>query len=496
MKITRPALAAVAAVAIAAGAVPAAGHFQAAESSQGLVTVERVQPAVSESTSSLPTSTETTPAATTNASATTTAATTAAATTTGEVTETTQAKEPKDVADIDGASVPDGDREGLLKQAKDALKPEATGEEADNMPEPAESDTESDAESTESENFMEIAPLTEAPVDYKGNPQEWFAELKNFRGAEAVTVYSEAMDRKIPVALIRAVDKDGNPIKAPTYYLLNGAGGSEQNTDWLAMAPKTVRNVLGNEPVNVVIPMEGAFSYYVDWLSNPGKGKYFKGEQKWSTFLAKEMIPSVENYLDANGKRAVTGFSMSATSSLLLAVHNPDMFDAVGSFSGCAATSTPLPNFFAGLTVNRGSAGAGNITPENLWGPRGSDYNRYNDALVMADNLVGENGVTKTKFYLSAGTGLAGQTDMLSYLRENSGSTEALSAALTLQVEGGAIEAAMNACTHDFNTKLNSLGVDTYFNKRPVGTHSWPLWRDDLKVSWEKVIRPALFESE
>lgn len=490
MKITRPALAAVAAVAIAAGAVPVAGHFQAAESPQGLATIERVHPAVSESTSSLPTSTESTHTATTEASATTSTA----EATTGEATSTaaTETTEAKDVADIDGASVPDGDREGLLKQAKDALKPEATGEEADNMPEPAESD----AESTESESFMEIKPLTAAPDDYKKNPQKWFDELKTFPGGEAITVHSKAMGRDIPVALIRAVDKDGNPIKAPTYYLLNGAGGSEQNTDWLAMAPKTVRNVLGNEPVNVVIPMEGAFSYYVDWLSNPGEGKYFKGEQKWSTFLAKEMIPSVENYLDANGKRAVTGFSMSATSSLLLAVHNPDMFDAVGSFSGCAATSTPLPNFFAGLTVNRGSAGAGNITPENLWGPRGSDYNRYNDALVMADNLVGENGVTKTKFYLSAGTGLAGQTDMLSYLRENSGSTEALSAALTLQVEGGAIEAAMNACTHDFNTKLNSLGVDTYFNKRPVGTHSWPLWRDDLKVSWEKVIRPALFESE
>ena len=482
MKITRPALAAVAAVAIAAGAVPAAGHFRAAESSQGLVTVERVQPAVSESTSSLPTSTETTPTATTDASATTSAAA-------STMPASDAAKEPKVATDIDGASVPDGDREGLLNQAKDALKPEATGEEADNMPEPT--------ESTDSENLMEIKPLTAAPDDYKKKPQEWFNELKTFRGAEAVTVYSEAMGRDIPVALIRAVDENGKPLaKAPTYYLLNGAGGSEQNTDWLAMAPNTVRNVLGNEPVNVVIPMEGAFSYYVDWLSNPGEGKYFKGEQKWSTFLAKEMIPSVEHYLDANGKRAVTGFSMSATSSLLLAVHNPDMFDAVGSFSGCAATSTPLPNFFTGLTVNRGSAGAGNITPENIWGPRGSDYNRYNDALVMADNLVGENGVTKTKFYLSAGTGLAGQTDMLSYLREHSGSTEALNAALTLQIEGGAIEAAMNACTHDFNTKLNSLGVDTYFNKRPVGTHSWPLWRDDLKVSWEKVIRPALLESE
>ena len=486
MKITRPALAAVAAVAIAAGAVPVAGHFQAAESAQGLATIERVHPAVSESTSSLPTSTETTHTATTEASATASAAST---------TPTSDAaKEPKVATDIDGASVPDGDREGLLNQAKDALKPEATGEEADNMPKM--DDTES-TESPNSEELMEIKPLTAAPDDYKKNPQEWFNELKTFPGGEAITVHSKAMDRDIPVALIRAVDENGKPLaKAPTYYLLNGAGGSEQNTDWLAMAPNTVRNVLAHEPVNVVIPMEGAFSYYVDWLSNPGEGKYFKGEQKWSTFLAKEMIPSVEDYLDANGKRAVTGFSMSATSSLLLAVHNPDMFDAVGSFSGCAATSTPLPNFFTGLTVNRGSAGAGNITPENIWGPRGSDYNRYNDALVMADNLVSENGVSKTKFYLSAGTGLAGQTDMLSYLREHSGSTEALNAALTLQIEGGAIEAAMNACTHDLNTKFTKLGVHTYFNKRPVGTHSWPLWRDDLKVSWDKVIRPALFEGE
>ena len=493
MKHTRRVATTVAAIAIAAGAAPAVVQHRAAEDAHGLQTIARIQPA--DEQVDVVAAPDAEPAAESAAqpdAESAEASAVPAATGAGDageatVVETTtvqvvEVDELVDAPTADGASVPDGDREGLTNVVEKALQPEATGEEADNMPETV---TAQDAE----DSIGEVRPLTKAPKDNKGQDQYWFSQINRYIGGEAVEVYSKAMDRYIPVALIRATGADGKPIeKAPTYYLLNGAGGSEQNTDWISQAATTVQEVLSNEPVNVVIPMEGAFSYYVDWLTKPEDNTYFNGEQKWSTFLAHELRPSIEKYTVANDKRAVSGFSMSATSVLLLAEHNPDMFEAVGSFSGCAATSTPLPNFFVGLTVNRGSAGTGRITPENLWGPRGSEYNRYNDALVMVDNLKD----SKTKFYISSGTGLPGQTDMLGYLKENQTSSVALQQALTLWVEGGAIEAAMNACTHDFNTKARSVGADVYFNRRAVGTHSWPIWKDDLKVSWEKVIKPAL----
>ena len=83
---------------------------------------------------------------------------------------------------------------------------------------------------------------------------------------------------------------------------------------------------------------------------------------------------------------------------------------------------------------------------------------------------------------------------MAGYLQNvrNMTSSQAVANAATLQIEGGAIEAAMNACSHDLNVKLNALNIPVTFNQRPTGTHSWPLWKDDLQVSWKQVIKPAL----
>ncbi|WP_232507140.1 alpha/beta hydrolase [Corynebacterium glaucum] len=464
MKITRPALITATALTVAAAAIPFGA--QADESTTTAATASAI------------------------ASATPSAAKTAATTT---VTQTVEVAATPEVApEVDAiGSIPDGDQAGLPKVIDTALRPEASGPELQNMP--GANAPKADRASTP----QNVKPLTEAPKMYgqtkdgKKRDQGWYEWITKLPGGEAVSVYSESMGRDIPVALIRATDANGNPIaNAPTYYLLNGAGGGEQNADWIYSAFANVRDTLANEPVNVVVPMEGAFSYYVDWLTVPEENDYFKGPQMWSTFLGTELPNSIEPYMQANDKRAVSGFSMSATSSLLVAEHNPGRYAAVGSFSGCAATSTALPSFFVGLTVNRGAQGTQSVTPENLWGPRGSEYNRYNDALVMADNLRD----TGIKVYLSSGTGLPAETDMFGYLH-NERKLKPLAAAQnssTLKVEGGAIEAAMNACTHDLNTKLTAMGVDVSFNKRPTGTHSWSLWRDDLAVSWDQVIKPAL----
>lgn len=493
MKFSRPAASAAAAttaaaVALAVAAVPGV-HTASDEQPQALATqVAPVRPANLETEAVVPAVPAEEPEKVTSATAPSTeAAPAVGAPVAGAGVEGgASASESPEGVDPVGGSVPDGDEAGLANAVEELLGPDAEGAEADNMPAVA---GENLAGSTATPE--KVSELTAAPVNYKGNPQAWFHNIGLIKGGKAYQVYSDSMGRNIPVAVIRATNPDGTLLTgAPTYYLLNGAGGSEQDTDWLTQAFEQVRDTFQDEPVNVVIPMEGAFSYYVDWLSDPQPNTYLHGKQKWSTFLGSELPNSIEPFLNANGTRAVSGFSMSATSALLLAEHNPDQYAAVGSFSGCAATSTALPSFFVGLTVNRGSAGRGNLSPADLWGARGSEYNRYNDALVMAEKLRG----TQTKLYISAGTGLPSNTDMIGELKKAKEltSSEALAQALTLQVEGGAIEAAMNACTHDLHTKLKALDVPVTFNKRATGTHSWPVWHDDLKVSWERVIGPAL----
>ncbi|MCG7230091.1 alpha/beta hydrolase [Corynebacterium minutissimum] len=308
------------------------------------------------------------------------------------------------------------------------------------------------------------------------------------QNVKALNATAPAMDRQVPLAV---VTPDGTfDSSRPTLYLLNGAGGAEQGMDWLVSTAgqdldpnkdgiQDLDDYYGDRNVNVVIPQAGAFSYYTDWITSPNRG-YLKGPQKWETFLTKELPGPLEEHINANGKRGIAGMSMSATSSLVLAQHNPNFYDAIGSYSGCAATSTPLPNFYSQLTVNRGG---GSTT--QMWGPKGGDYNRYNDGLINAT----KNNMGNSQVYVSANSGLAGATDMGSSKIDRLGSAQAFKSSSTLVIEGGVIEAAMNACTHDLRAKLNREGVDADFNFRETGTHSWPGWLDDINSSWPTFAR-------
>ena len=140
-----------------------------------------------------------------------------------------------------------------------------------------------------------------------------------------------------------------------------------------------------------------------------------------------------------------------------------------------------------GITVNRGG-----INIENMLGPVGGAHAVRNDALVNAEGLRG------TEVYVSNGSGLAGYTDLQSY-RHRQAAAEGMNeleativgggATMTLQIEGGVIEAAANACTHNLEAKTNSLGIPVDYNFRNQGTHDWPYWDRDIVDSWPTFAR-------
>lgn len=312
-----------------------------------------------------------------------------------------------------------------------------------------------------------LSEVSDLQVTPEVEATKWFQKYKDDARVLKLQATSPAMNgRVVPLAVIRA--KDAN---RPTIYLLNGAGSAEQDSDWLNLSQAV--DFYSQKNVNVVVPQAGAFSYYTDWEQEPN-GSYLSGPQKWETFLTKELPTALEGRLQASNKRAVAGMSMSATSSLLFAQHNQGFYDAVGSFAGCAATSTPLEHQFLRLTVNRGGA-----EPEQMWGQMGSENNRYNDALLNSEKLRG------TALYVSSATGLAGETDTSSYYTaQGMNPAVALMGSAQLQVEGGIIEAAVNHCTHNLKAKLDKQQIPATFNFRNVGTHSWPGWREDIEKSW------------
>lgn len=342
--------------------------------------------------------------------------------------------------------------------------------------------------SSEPYAFPKDYPTSQIPEWYKAINRKGTDTVRGYADkplVQVLSVYSPSMDRTIPIV----VKKSPKP-NSPTYYLLNGAGGGEQDTtDWVSQT--NILDFMMDKDVNLVLPMAGKFSYYIDWANQekiPGLGGPGAPEgkkQMWETFLVKELPGPMEKYLQANNKRGISGMSMAATSSLLLAEHNPGFYDAVGSFSGCAATSTPLPYQFARLTMNNGSGST--ATVQDVFGPQGSAHNVHNDALVHAEKLRG------AKLYVSNGSGLASKYDTAGFRREQGidpGTAFAGSAQTT--VVGGVIEAATNSCTHDLKVKLDAAGIPADFTFHNVGTHSWPSWAQDIELSWKSTFSPAL----
>ncbi|WP_233434594.1 alpha/beta hydrolase [Nocardia yamanashiensis] len=270
------------------------------------------------------------------------------------------------------------------------------------------------------------------------------------------------MNKTIPARIIRA----SSPAPRPTLYLLNGSQGGPNGSGWDTQtdAPDYLRG----KDVNVVNPIGGGGSYYTDWIREDP----VLGVNKWQTFLNEELPAAIEEHLGASRTRAAVGVSMSGTSVLNLAIVKPGFWQGVASYSGCAQTSDPVGGQYVRVTVENWS-GASSV--ENMWGPIGGPVWRANDPLLNADRLRG------TAIYLSSGTGVAAAPHDTPADRRV---TEGL-IPLPVQIAfGGPIEAAVHTCTANMAARLRELNIPATVNDRPVGTHSWGYWEDDLHDSW------------
>ncbi|MGG7101584.1 alpha/beta hydrolase [Rhodococcus sp. 24CO] len=283
-----------------------------------------------------------------------------------------------------------------------------------------------------------------------------------------VVVYSPSMDRGIPVQVLRPADTS---TPAPSLYLLNGVDGGKNDATWSVRTD--VPKFFADKHVNVVTPLDGAFSYYTDWLRpDPGLAQINdnNGVNMWTTFLTSELPHVIDEYFDTTGENALGGISMAGTSVLNLAMAAPTVYNSVASFSGCAMTSPGPGQDFVKVVV-----GIGGGNPENMWGP-------YNDpAWVAHDPVVNAEKLPRIPMYITTATGIPGPYDTLADPRIDNNVT-VLAATLAL---GGGIEAATHFCTIQLADRTTALGMDNIrYNIKPAGTHSWGYWQDDLHDSW------------
>lgn len=282
--------------------------------------------------------------------------------------------------------------------------------------------------------------------------------------AVRLTVASPALRREVGVEILLPAD---NSVPRPALYMLEGVDAGEKSSGWMTIGGAPA--FFADKNVNVVTPLEGAFSYYTDWQ----KDDPVLGRNKWQTFLTRELPPVIDAQFGTNGVNSIAAISMTATSVLNLAISAPGLYRSVGAYSGCAETSTQPGQDYVRLVVGA----RGGADPTNMWGPFDGPGWRENDPVVNAEKLRG------TALYVSTGSGLPGPHDNLQAPDVN-GNPGAL---LNQIVVGGIIESAVNGCTHGLADRLNALGIPATFDFKPTGTHSWGYWQDDLHNSWPMI---------
>ena len=275
---------------------------------------------------------------------------------------------------------------------------------------------------------------------------------------QKISVFSPSMNTVIVNDVFRAPDGTS----APIFYLLNGADGGVDNKGWFGLT--NIPDFFGNKNVNVVSPIGGRSSYYTDWIADdPALGR-----NKWQTYLTQELPPLMDKELNSNGLSAIGGLSMSGGAAIDLAIQAPGLYRAVGSYSGCPATSQGKQYTQTVLTV---LGGGGNAA--NMWGPQGSPEWTAHDPALNVAKLKG------TAVYVAASAGGVGAVDNLppGFPTPTGG----------LLVEGITLD-----CSRQFVDAANAAGVPVTFIVRPEGAHTWGLFDSEMRESWNLVIGPAL----
>lgn len=324
-------------------------------------------------------------------------------------------------------------------------------------------------------------------VDYKkATADDQEVETKLDDGRFIVSVWSESMETEIPSIVQPPAGFEDNPEvgkTAPVSYLINGAGGGEDSATWQAQSD--VKEFMKDKNAWTVTPIGGAFSYYTDWdKPDPNVQTRFASEtkpMKFETFLAEELPDRFETWTGgatgAERKRAISAISMTATSVLTIAQNHPGRFQFIGSYSGCAETSTPAGHAF--IEIVTGMRGGANL--DNMWGPYPGEGWVNNDPVAQAPKFAQqkEDGVLPA-IYVSTGNGLPGPHESLDNWRIRNN----IPALANQAIVGGVIEAATNYCTANLGRRFNELEIPAHFNFKPAGTHSWGYWQDDLHESW------------
>lgn len=176
---------------------------------------------------------------------------------------------------------------------------------------------------------------------------------------------SKLMTRPMPYRVVLpksySAEKDR---KYPVVYLLHGLTGRYRNWTDLTKLPD-----YAEEHEFIIVTPEGGNGWYTD--------SHTKAEDKYESYIVKELIPEVEKKFRAIGTRsgrAIAGLSMGGYGALKFGLKYPEMFALAGSFSGALGA--------ASVSVEgRGTSSIRSIA--EVFGPAESETRAANDLFKL-----------------------------------------------------------------------------------------------------------------
>jgi diacylglycerol O-acyltransferase/trehalose O-mycolyltransferase len=204
---------------------------------------------------------------------------------------------------------------------------------------------------------------------------------------EQLEVPSAAMARNIRVEFL------SGGTDSPALYLLDSMEAGEDFNGWDINTQAF--DWYDGSGLSVVMPVGGKSSFYSDWYA-PAVSNGRTYTYKWETFLTQE-LPAwlAENKQVRSTGNAIVGFSMGASSALVLAAFHPQQFGYAGSMSGFLNLSEQPGQVSTAMMWN------GGFNPDAMWGPPGDPAWARNDPTVQAGRLAA-NG---TRIWIYCGNG-------------------------------------------------------------------------------------------
>ena len=247
----------------------------------------------------------------------------------------------------------------------------------------------------------------------------------------------------------------------PVLYALPGT--SNKASVWLTNI-HTVE-MTRNLPVIVVIP-DGTYNadgggFYTDWVDRTTS----RGIANWETFHTKELVPWIDaryRTIRSRAGRAIVGISQGGFGSMSYAARHPELYGAVGSFSGAV-------DIYQGATCQIGAATliSGIMTGLNQVQPFAPFGNPVTDAANWKAHDPGTivKSLAHTRIDLYTSEGVPGDSDMRD-------------PAMPGTVAMEAILHQSNLC---FKDAADQAGVAYQWHSYTVGTHAWVYGDRSLK---------------